>query len=359
MSSRPISFAPSAADFGRALGDLGASDLVFLMRQCLERGAHDQVELLYQALGDRFPHEPSLGLCAAVARFVSGDRETALRDVEHVLSVRPNDLNALSVAAEMRARANDVPGATDALRRLVTRYPDYPGAQPALAKLLMPGPPYRDVLRSIHRLLSPRTYLEIGVESGATLSLATTAQIAIGVDPAETPIEHPLPAGARVVRKPSDQFFAENRRETVFGPRPLDLVFIDGMHLFEFALRDFINAEAWCHAGSTIVLHDCVPLARAAAERERTTRFWVGDTWKAVWALSRKRPDLKIRTLLTPPSGLVIVRRLDPSSTLLRDSFPEIETELAPLGYDHDPGDWPEELSVVPNTPEGLAEALG
>jgi hypothetical protein len=359
MSSRPISFAPSAAHFARALGDLGASDLVFLMRQCLERGAHDQVELLFQTFGDRYPHEPALRLCAAVARFVAGDRNQALADVERVLAERPNDLNALSVAAEMRTRHGDTPGATEALRQLVMRYPDYPGAQPALSKLLMPGPPYRDVLRMVHRLLSPRTYLEIGVESGATLSLATTAQIAIGVDPADTPIEHALPAGARVVRSSSDAFFAANRRESVFGPRPLDLVFIDGMHLFEFALRDFINAEAWCHAGSTVIFHDCVPLARVAAERERSTRFWVGDTWKVVRALARFRPDLKIRTLLTPPSGLVIVRRLDSGSTLLRERFAEIEAELLPLAYEHEPGVWPDELSVVPNTPEGLAEALG
>lgn len=359
MSSRPISFAPSPADFARSLGDLGASDLVFLMRQCLERGAHDQVELLFQTFGDRYPHEPALRLCAAVARFVSGERAEAMLEVERVLAERPNDLNTLSVAAEMRTRNGDEAGATEVLRQLVMRYPDYPGAQPALAKLLMPGPPYRDVLRAIHRVLAPRTYLEIGVESGATLALATTAQIAIGVDPADTRIEHPLPAGARVVRSPSDTFFAENRRESVFGPRPLDLVFIDGMHLFEFALRDFVNAEAWCHAGSTVVFHDCVPLARVAAERERSTRFWVGDTWKVVVALARHRPDLKIRTVLTPPSGLVIVRKLDPSSTALRDRFAEIEAELLPLPYEHEPGAWPAELSVVPNTAEGLSEALG
>ena len=47
----------------------------------------------------------------------------------------------------------------------------------------------------------------------------------------------------------------------------VDLVFIDGLHLFEFALRDFFNAEAWCSRTSTIVLHDCVPIARATADR--------------------------------------------------------------------------------------------
>ncbi len=147
-------------------------------------------------------------------------------------------------------------------------------------------------------------------------------------------------------------------REQVFGERPLDLTFIDGLHLFEAALQDFIDAESWSGEGGTIVLHDCVPIARVAARRERVSRFWVGDTWKAAWALARHRPDLKIRTVLTPPSGLVIVRRLDPASTHLRQTFAAVVAELSPLDYPLDVGQWPEALKVVPNTPAGLAEAL-
>jgi hypothetical protein len=107
------------------------------------------------------------------------------------------------------------------------------------------------------------------------------------------------------------------------------------------------------------VLHDCVPIVPASAARERKTRFWVGDTWKAALAIARHRPDLRIRTILTPPSGLVVVRRLDPSSTLLRDRFDAIVKELAELAYPFAPGEWPPELHPVPNDDDGLREALG
>ncbi|HSU40175.1 MAG TPA: hypothetical protein VLJ38_11415, partial [Polyangiaceae bacterium] len=94
------------------------------------------------------------------------------------------------------------------------------------------------------------------------------------------------------------------------------------------------------------------------ATRERRTRFWVGDTWKAAWSLARRRPDLRIRTILTPPSGLVVVRRLDPSSRTLADGFDALVNELRTQSYPLEPGRWPALLNVVPNTPEGLAEAL-
>jgi hypothetical protein len=273
-------------------------------------------------------------------------------------TARPDDLNVLSVVAEMRARSGDRDGAFRALMDLVGRYPDYPGAQALLASLSLPGPPYREVLRAVHRALCPRTYLEIGVETGGTLALATSATRAVGVDPADYPLEQALPPGATIVRETSDAFFAGRTRESVFGASTVDLAFIDGMHLFEFALRDFANVERWCSPGSTVILHDCIPLAPVAAERERRTRFWVGDTYKLVWALARHRPDLKLRTVLTPPSGLVVIRRLDPTSDTLTRGLGAIEQEFADFRYPYEPGRFPPELHAVSNDATGVSEAL-
>jgi len=359
VTVRTDSFVAGPEELRRAFGDKSAPELVFLARQCLERGGYDQVLALGAALGPIFTSEPTLALTLAVARFLGGEQRAAEDTVAALCAERPGDANALSVLAEMRARAGNGPGAVEALTRLVTLVPDYPGALSSLATLLMPGPSYRDVLRALHATLAPKTYLEIGVAAGATLALATTAETAVGVDPVEAPLERPLPPGARILRIPSAALFAEHRREELFGGRPVELTFIDGLHLFEAALDDFIGAEAWSAPSGTIVFHDCLPVAPVAAARERATRFWVGDTWKAAWALARHRPDLRIRTVLTPPSGLVIVRRLDPSSKKLTAERDRIVAELAPLDYPHAVGAWPEALHVVPSTAAGLHEALG
>jgi hypothetical protein len=358
MRPRTDSFVPAAEEIRRALEQLGSGELVFFLRQCLERGAFDHVLAVHAAMPGRFEEDPALELTLAVARFVGGERGEARASVSDLCTRRPEDLNALGVLAEMEARSGEGERAVERFSELIARYPDYPGAQASLAALLMPGPSYRDVLRAIHAALRPETYLEIGVAAGATLALATSARIAVGVDPIPAPLEHALPPGARVVHETSDAFFATRTPKDVFGARPVELAFIDGLHLFEAALRDFIQTERWCKAESTIVLHDCVPISAITATRERRTRFWVGDTWKAAWALARHRPELRIRTILAPPSGLVVVRRLDPSSTRLTRDFDAIFRELEPLGYPLPAGQWPEALQVVPNTPAGLAEAL-
>ena len=359
MPVRTDSFVPGPAEIRRALSASSSGELVYFMRQCLERGGFDHALAVGEALPERFRDDPALALTLWIARFLGGEREAARAGIAAVVAERPDDLNALSVLAEMEARSGHGAAAVELFTRLLERYPDYPGAHATLAALLMPGPHYKDVLRAIHARLHPRSYLEIGVAAGATLALAATAEVAIGVDPVEAPLEHALPPGARVVRETSDHFFGSRSARELFGDEGVDLVFIDGLHLFEFALRDFFNAEAWCTKTSTIVLHDCVPIARATAERERRTRFWVGDTWKAAWALARHRPDLRIRTILTPPSGLVVVRRLDPSARPSPEAVARIIDELAPLEYTAPAGQWPPELHVVQNSPAGIAEALG
>jgi hypothetical protein len=177
------------------------------------------------------------------------------------------------------------------------------------------------------------------------------------VDPAERPLTVNLPETARIFREESDVFF-QRSRDSVFGVSRVDLGFIDGMHRFENALRDFANLERWAHAGAVIVLHDCVPIVPHTATRERKTKFWVGDTWKVVFALARFRPELRVRTILAPPSGLVVVRRLNPGSTLLSERFEAIVAALEDAEWTHEPGDFPAELGAVTNDDRGLAAAF-
>ncbi|HYF45051.1 MAG TPA: class I SAM-dependent methyltransferase, partial [Acidimicrobiales bacterium] len=181
-------------------------------------------------------------------------------------------------------------------------------------------PDYYDLLDRVHRHLRPRTYVEIGVQRGLSLRSVGQGTTAIGIDP-EAPAEPPEEASAtiRLFAETSDDFFAQHDLRAELDGRDLDLGFIDGLHLFEYALRDFVNLERHCHAGSVILVHDCIPLDEECASRERKTVAWTGDVWKLIACLRAERPDLDVATADVPPTGMAVITGLDPSSTALSE----------------------------------------
>ena len=181
---------------------------------------------------------------------------------------------------------------------------------------------YLEFLRRVHERLAPPTYLEIGIRFGhsLTLSRATT----IGVDPAyELRVE--APPGAELHRETSDDFFGRPDPLTHFGGRPVALSFIDGMHLSEYALRDFINVERHAHWASVIVFDDMLPRDAEEAARDRTTHQWTGDVYKMVGILARNRPDLTCLRVDLEPTGVMVVVGLDPANTVLTERYAKLE----------------------------------
>lgn len=175
--------------------------------------------------------------------------------------------------------------------------------------------PYLDVLDKVHDLLAPRLYLEIGVRHGRSLQLARGP--ALGVDPTpEVTVE--LGPSTRVVTASSDQYFSDLADNELAG---LDLAFIDGMHLFEYALRDFMNIERRAHPSTLVVIDDVMPGHPAQADRDRRTRVWTGDVWKLAALLAQARPDLTLLTLDTAPTGLLLIAGLDPANRVLWDQY--------------------------------------
>jgi hypothetical protein len=162
--------------------------------------------------------------------------------------------------------------------------------------------------------------------------LALPGTRCIGVDP-EPQVAFPLPRGTRIFHQTSDDFFAGNDLHTLFDGTPLDLAFIDGMHQFEFALRDFINLERYAGHRTTVLVHDCLPVDEVTAARERTTDFWSGDIWRLILLLRRWRPDLAVAVADRGPTGVGVITRLDPSSTVLTDHYEEIVAEYLALPY--------------------------
>jgi hypothetical protein len=226
--------------------------------------------------------------------------------------------------------------------------PNYWPAHNLLATIELPGENYFRMLERMHAHLRPRTYLEIGVSRGESIRLVGAATRAIGVDP-EPAVAYALGPNVSIVAETSDAFFAGHDVRAELGGLPVDLAFIDGMHHFEFALRDFVNIEALCEPGSTIVIHDVYPLDRRTAARERVTEFWSGDIWRLVLLLRRHRPDLMVHTIGTAPTGLALVRNLDPGSTLLRDRLDALVEEGLALEYGVLDGRKAEALALVPN----------
>ncbi|TVS04167.1 MAG: class I SAM-dependent methyltransferase [Rhodobacteraceae bacterium] len=220
-------------------------------------------------------------------------------------------------AAPWNASANFTPREPDLHASLAELYDDR-------LRPLKPGPSYKVELE--RRIRSPlvTTYLETGVNTGESLRLCSDLELAIGVDPApKLPPEGFDRPPFRVERKPSDAFFQE-----LFGEGPsdfaLDLAFIDGLHVFEFALRDFIGVEALAAHGCTVLVHDVLPRRAAEAARHRFTRSWTGDVWRLPMVLRQFRPDLRVELVAAAPTGLAVITGLDAANTLLIERYDEV-----------------------------------
>lgn len=359
MKAGAPAYIPERAQIERLFSGGSEAEAVLLIQQ-IQRLSGPATAVVYcEAARDLGYGGTGLRLTEAIARAGTGELLRARALAEEILSASPGNLSALHLLAHISVASGDPTTGCDLFGRVVAECPEFPGAQAALAGLALPGPHYREVLARLHALLCPETYLEIGVETGVTLALAAECRIAVGVDPDPGALEVRLPSCARTHAMTSDAFFAAETRESAFGGRPVDLTFIDGLHWFEQALRDFVGAERLSAKESTIVLHDCLPVTDVSAERERRSTFWVGDTWKALECLLDARPDLRVRVVPAWPSGLVVVRNLDPRSTVLPRDMDVLVARYRDREEVHRPGKWPARYGIVSNDEAGLREAIG
>jgi hypothetical protein len=304
------------------------------------------------------PNDVALHDRASLVASEAGDYRMALDLLSSALQTKPDTIDLELRAAMMQCALGDEPGAAQRCAQAIARSRDDPGPlMPLLSKLRLPGPPALEVLAAIHNWLRPRTYVEIGVETGMSLALATPGTRAIGIDPKPL-VSRALPPGTTIYAETSDEFFARHDVRELLGGLPVELAYIDGMHLFEFVLRDFINLERQCTADSTILMDDCYPLERRSAERERKTGFWTGDVWRAVGVLKKYRPDLKIHTIAAAPTGLCVVRGLDPASRVLADNYDAIVKEFLGLDFSVIESDTAAFVNAFPNDWERIKGIL-
>jgi hypothetical protein len=242
----------------------------------------------------------------------------------------------------------DIDAAEDAYRAALDVNPDLAEAHDGSARLRWPGPDYLAWLAYFHATRRPPVYLEIGVATGRTLALAQPPTRAIGVDPAPT-IDCTFPTETHLCRETSDSFFRENRLARLLDGNPVGLGFIDGLHTFEQALKDFINIEAHVARDSLILLHDTIPLDERTQNRVPTTVFYTGDVWKIVPCLKRYRPDLRLVTIAAASTGLTAITGLDPGSRELMDRYDEAVAHFVGMPYAEVAGNLHSVLNIVPN----------
>jgi hypothetical protein len=191
---------------------------------------------------------------------------------------------------------------------------------------------YIDFMRLLNQQLQPRGYFEIGTDTGQSLNCFTCDAVCVDPDFQVAAKVWQRRRRTMLFQTTSDDFFAKEDVRGLFGGG-MDIAFLDGMHRAEYLLRDFINTERVAHRRTLILIHDCLPLNTRMAgrvpspgdESEGIYRdAWTGDVWRVLFALQAKRPDLRIRYLDCPPTGLIAISNLDPQSTALFDNYEEL-----------------------------------
>lgn len=136
-----------------------------------------------------------------------------------------------------------------------------------------------DLINSIAARIGARTYLEIGVQAGHTISRVEVDRI-VGVDPD--------PSSAATIHLPSDAYFGT--LDAADSSERFDLVFVDGLHHREQVVRDVENSIRYLSDGGVIVVHDCNPPTEKAGGRAMCGGVWCGDVWRG-WIDLRRSLD--------------------------------------------------------------------
>lgn len=167
---------------------------------------------------------------------------------------------------------------------------------------------YLDFFRVLHNK-SYDGYFEIGTRKGSSLQLSQSPSVAI--DPFFQLTHNPI--GNKnyclLFQETSDSFFQNTLHR--FSDLKCQLAFIDGMHLFEFALRDFINLCKCRTEDALFLFHDPLPWTYEMATRDNTTlgrnEAWTGDIWKLIPILIAAGFKDHLKVITAAPSGLLAI----------------------------------------------------
>jgi len=218
-----------------------------------------------------------------------------------------------------------------------------------------------EIVRQALDAVGARRYLELGVKDGVCFR-AIEAETKVAVDP-HFAFRVPLGSRLRTLLGKTEGVLHFGTTSDVFFDRhatrlaPFDVVFVDGLHTYEQAYRDVVNALGVLRPGGLVVVHDCNPQSAAAAvpslaEAARTEGFagdWNGDVYRAI---VRLRTDPRLRVDVVDADQGVGLVSAGTAETRLELELEEIER----LGYEQLDRDRVQLLGLRP--PDDLAELL-
>lgn len=161
------------------------------------------------------------------------------------------------------------------------------------------------VIQKLMKEKNLNNYLEIGVFNGH-IFFRVKSTFKVAVDPEfrfdslrkfGKSLLNPLNFKNHYFEKTSDAFFEEDA-PTLLKDKKFDIALIDGMHEYEYALRDVENTLANMSSKGIIIMHDCNPLTKDAAssfEDWKNRDFadtWNGDVWKVILHMQSLRKDV-------------------------------------------------------------------
>lgn len=163
------------------------------------------------------------------------------------------------------------------------------------------------MLRRLTNLYDEPRYLEIGVCEGATFN-GVPAHRKVAVDP-EFRFDHVAreqeQPGTEYHQVTSDEYFTR----IAGADEKFDVIYLDGLHVFEQTLRDLMHALDHLQPQGVIVADDTRPPTYLASLPDRDNFFqvrswmgiddqrWMGDVFKLVYFVDTFCPHLSYRTI--------------------------------------------------------------
>ena len=193
------------------------------------------------------------------------------------------------------------------------------------------------VVQQILNLFPDPVYLEIGVDHGQTFhSLLAGRKTA--VDPNFKFVPAANTTSVEYYAATSDEYFAKFCPADKF----FNVVYIDGLHIFEQTLRDLLNATLKLRSGGVIIIDDIVPVSYQAAmplideafrvrdylandhPSLRNDNTWMGDVYKLAFFVQTFMQQFSYATVQENHGQLVLWQSVRPVEAVVQRSMLDI-----------------------------------